>query len=65
MHKTYIDSPLRVTSNLISSVLKIFTNQISQFDHDMSIISPYCNIPGYPSSGLRGCQVTTVQCTPT
>jgi len=25
----------------------------------------YCNIPGYPSSGPRGCQVTTAQCTPT
>ena len=24
-----------------------------------------CNIPGYPSSGPRGCQVTTAQCTPT
>jgi len=24
-----------------------------------------CNITGYPSSGPRGCQVTTAQCTPT
>ena len=24
-----------------------------------------CNIPGYPSSGPRGCQITTAQCTPT
>ncbi|QCD86764.1 hypothetical protein DEO72_LG3g1290 [Vigna unguiculata] len=24
-----------------------------------------CNIPGYPSSGPRGCQVTTARCTPT
>jgi len=24
-----------------------------------------CNIPGYPSSGPKGCQVTTAQCTPT
>jgi len=25
----------------------------------------FCNIPGYPSSGPRGCQITTAQCTPT
>ncbi|QCD94832.1 hypothetical protein DEO72_LG5g2921 [Vigna unguiculata] len=25
----------------------------------------WCNIPGYPSSGPRGCQVTTARCTPT
>jgi len=27
--------------------------------------SSLCNIPGYPSSGPRGCQVTTAQCTRT
>jgi len=29
------------------------------------VVDDSYNIPGYPSSGPRGCQVATAQCTPT
>jgi len=44
------------------------TVYISRIGREKTIASIYiavCNIPGYPSLGPRGCQITTAQCTPT
>jgi len=48
---------------LIISLIHIFFIQPKSIDIKIFHIS--CNIPGYPSSGPRGCQVTTARCTPT
>jgi len=44
----------------LKNPLDLRTNPLQEGGDD-----EYCNIPGYPSSGPRGCQVTTAQCTPT
>ena len=49
---------------LVSKFIEYFGIDVEdELEDSIGVLN--CNIPGYPSSGPRGCQVTTAQCTPT